>query len=196
MSSHHFVKEGQEPALFILESVSIHAVEPLLEWVPLIMVADHMLETIIPWGIKIDVVIQHEYSFETLKEVVKDQEPIQILSAHNDILLAGLQFLIQNKNSSVNIICTPTEEILSKIENVGHSLQVDVYDEKEKWSLVVTGNFEKWLPAGAVIAIKQSQDSFFHTEGLTHTEGKHWKAASAGLIKIKAGSPFWVAEEV
>jgi hypothetical protein len=195
MSSHHFVKEGQEPALFILKSISIHAVEPLLEWVPLIMVADHTLETIIPWGIKIDVVIQQEYSFDTLKEVVKDQEPIHILSAHNDILLAGLQFLTHNKNSSVNIICTPTEEILSKIKKLGHSLQVDVYDEKEKWSLIGTGNFEKWLPAGAVIAIKQSQDSFFQTEGLTQ-KGMHWEAGSAGLIKIKASSPFWVAEEV
>lgn len=195
MSSHHFVKEGQEPALFILEPISIHVVEPLLEWVPLIMVADRTLETTIPWGIKIDVVLQQEYSLGTLKEAVKDQEPIQILSSHNDILLAGLQFLIHNKNSSVNIICTPSEQILREIQKVGHLLQVGIYNEKEKWSLVVTGKFEKWLPAGSVITIKHNEGSFLQTDGLIQ-KGKHWEAMSAGIVKITADSIFWVAEEV
>ena len=62
MSSHHFVKEGQEPALFILDNIPFQYAESLLEWVPLVMVADRALENVLHWGIKIDVVLQDEYS--------------------------------------------------------------------------------------------------------------------------------------
>ncbi len=52
MSSHHFVKEGQEPALFILDNIPFHYAESLLEWVPLVMVADRALGKCVTLGNK------------------------------------------------------------------------------------------------------------------------------------------------
>ena len=46
MSSHHFVKEQQEPAVFILEveGISFETVAPLLEWSPTLLVAQEAVE--------------------------------------------------------------------------------------------------------------------------------------------------------
>ena len=46
MSSHHFVKEQQEPAVFILdvEGISFDTVAPLLEWSPTLLVVQEAVE--------------------------------------------------------------------------------------------------------------------------------------------------------
>jgi len=105
MSSHHFVKEGQEPALLILEPMAFKHVEPLLEWVPLVIITDAILDDVLKWGIKIDVVIRCETAPGVLEKKVEDQLPVQILSCKNDnVVSTGLQFLIQNKVTSVNVL--------------------------------------------------------------------------------------------
>ena len=43
MSSHHFVKEGQEPALLIMDALSLALIEPLLEWAPQVIVCENAL---------------------------------------------------------------------------------------------------------------------------------------------------------
>src|SRR6186997_3323184 len=111
MSSHHFVKEGQEPALFILDNIPFHHAESLLEWVPLVMVADRALEIVLQWGIKIDIVLQDQYSFEVLEDLVQDQGPIQILiSDRHHIVKTGLQYLDKNGYDAVNLLGIPREE--------------------------------------------------------------------------------------
>ena len=59
MSSHHFVKEQQEPAVFILDAEHIHLdrISGLLEWVPTILVSEKALDRVLSWGIKIDVIL-------------------------------------------------------------------------------------------------------------------------------------------
>src|SRR5688572_32852819 len=112
MSSHHFVKEGQEPALFILDTIAFQYVESLLEWVPLIMVADRALEHVLQWRIKIDIVLQREYTFETLECLIKDQGPVQTLRCgKDDVVEKGFQYLILNGYDVVNLLSLSQEEI-------------------------------------------------------------------------------------
>ena len=79
MSSHHFVKEGQEPALFILEPISFQVASPLLEWAPLVLVSANALDDVLRWGIKIDVVLVEKSRVETLTRNLLEQVPIKIL---------------------------------------------------------------------------------------------------------------------
>src|SRR5687767_7172608 len=79
VSSHHFVKEGQEPALAILEAYSLEAVEPLLEWAPLVIVAEAAIDEVVRWGIKIDVVVAKEEKARQLFDQLSDQGPIKFL---------------------------------------------------------------------------------------------------------------------
>ena len=194
MSSHHFVKEGQEPALFILETISFHRIEPLLEWVPLIMVSDDVLEAILPWGIKIDVVLQHQYPMDKIEAWVSDQYPLQILPCETGtVITTGLEFLSRNSFTAVNIIGGLTPETARAAEDFGHSVQVGMYNDIEKWSFVSQRKFEKWMPAGAKISVRFTPGSAVQTENIIKTE-ENWEIADAGLVKVQSSAPFWFGE--
>lgn len=194
MSSHHFVREGQEPAVFILEGISYQHVAPLLEWVPLIMVVDRALEHVLQWGIKIDVVFRHTYALNEVEEMVGDQLPLQIFSSEKDNLIEKvLEFLARNKFTSVNFISSQPEQIFHFVEKLDTPLQVGIYGETEKWSFVAAGKFEKWMPEGTNVLIKHAPSSRMHTEGVFQT-GESWKTRSAGMVRILTNTPFWVGE--
>ena len=59
MSSHHIVKDKQEPALIIAngEECSQELMGQLLEWQPTVMVLDGALDRVLPLGIKVDIVL-------------------------------------------------------------------------------------------------------------------------------------------
>lgn len=194
MSSHHFVKEGQEPALFILEAISFQRIEPLLEWAPLIMVADNALEEVLPWGIKIDVVLQREHALAALENEVRDQFPIQVIpSKKDDAISNGLQFLIEKGIKFVNVIATPTEEIFQSLNHFVRQLQIGLYVENEKWSLVRTGKLEKWMPAGYKVSLKYPVGSLSQIENLRQ-KGEIWETMESGIVIIKSAIPFWICE--
>ena len=196
MSSHHFVKEGQEPALFILEEISFHRIEPLLEWVPLIMVSDGVVEEVTHWGIKIDVVLQHTQPVEKLESLVRDQYPLQILPCEkNKVITTGLEFFGQNKFTGVNIISNMTDEICKSVEDYKNSFQVGIYSESEKWSFVSHGKFEKWMPEGATLLIKHAPGSSVRTENISKDE-ENWKISSGGMVKVRSNMPFWIGEPI
>ena len=56
MSSHHIVRDEQEPALLIDDASVIHFefVELLLEWSPRVMVTSNAIDEVLNWGVKID----------------------------------------------------------------------------------------------------------------------------------------------
>ena len=192
MSSHHFVKEGQEPALFILDNIGFQYAESLLEWVPIVIVADHALESVLQWGIKIDIVLQHGYSFDALEHLAKDQGPVQILRCSNDDVVAqGLQFAIKEGYDAVNLLGRPREELFREVENSARELQVGIYSVQEKWSLISCGKFEKWMQAGSVFLFKST--SAVQTEGVIQKD-EYWETGAAGMVMVRSETKFWIGE--
>ncbi len=61
MSSHHIVREKQEPALLVLglDSFSDELLGQLLEWSPTVIVTELTAERINAYGIKIDWIISN-----------------------------------------------------------------------------------------------------------------------------------------
>ena len=59
MSSHHIVRDDQEPALIIANgaSCSEELIGQLLEWSPLVIVLDSAMDRVLELGIKIDVLL-------------------------------------------------------------------------------------------------------------------------------------------
>src|SRR5262245_23981535 len=115
MSSHHFVKEGQEPALLILDAPTFDVVGPLLEWAPLVVVAQQAVEMVLSWNIKIDVVLAIEKDISDLTKQLSNQAPLKILSysAEESPLANALHFLIRTKQSAVNILANDGVEAMS-----------------------------------------------------------------------------------
>lgn len=196
MSSHHFVKEGQEPALFILDEVPATIIEPLLEWVPLILVADKVLDHVLQWAIKIDVVIQHCHAVEPLAEKLQDQLPIEIISAEGEPITKGLQFLNDRNQAFVNmVISTTTDELFHEIENNAKQMQVSIYNAREKWLYVTSGKFEKWMEDDQIISIRSQPAVDVRTKGLIQ-HGSNWRTMHSGLVTIESTAPFWILESL
>ena len=59
MSSHHLVRENQEPGLYIAEwfSSAAELLEQLSQWAPKIIVHERVLDQVLETGTKVDVVL-------------------------------------------------------------------------------------------------------------------------------------------
>jgi thiamine pyrophosphokinase len=182
MSSHHFVREDQEPALLIADanSIAFDVVQQLLEWSPTVMVLESELPEVLAWGIKLDVVVAHENNAKKLALELQNQVPIKFISYTNETeaLSTAMYFLIASKQKAVNIL---SKETLGEFE-VFSALDISVFQHGKRWSLVRSGHFEKWLTAGSALEI--------YYQGTVTRE----PIKSDGLVTINRDANFWVAE--
>src|SRR6188768_4241341 len=132
MSSHHFVKEGQEPALFIVDALSLNLVEPLLEWAPLVAVSDHSLDEVLRWEIKIDTVFCRPDNVEESRSKVLDQEPVQMVVFENDLLQEGVLFLMGANQNAVNLVVDLTDNHFEVTKRFPE-LQISLISRDVKW---------------------------------------------------------------
>jgi hypothetical protein len=196
MSSHHVVREGQEPALFILDPVSFELASPFLEWAPMVLVSDNALDTVLKWGIKIDAVLTDIDREEIVAAKIATQMPVEIipLMAEEPLVKHALHYLIGRKQSGVNVLASRPEEIFSPAEIVLKQLNVSIMDENLRWSGISTGRFEKWVMVNSVISIRKSNDSqSMEVKGLIERDGC-FESTGEGMISIRSDRFFWVAE--
>src|SRR6476661_5615834 len=101
MSSHHIIREKQEPALLILSIAGFDEeyLGQLLEWSPTIIVKADIYEEIVSLGIKIDAIITSEHNYPNLQEHTKI-----IYSGTEEPINAALKYLVAEEYPSVNII--------------------------------------------------------------------------------------------
>ncbi|MBL7859097.1 MAG: hypothetical protein JNM57_15500 [Cyclobacteriaceae bacterium] len=195
MSSHHFVREGQEPALLILDVIALERMEPLLEWAPTVIVTEKMLNDALTWGIKIDVAVVDTGQLSSWKERLLHQAPIKILThqPQEDALETAFHFLISTKQKAVNIITQKPDVIMKKSEGFLSHLNVVLLSEDFRWLAIPSGHFEKWVPARTQLSI--SHQLPVTLEGLVAHDGKY-EAVHEGLISIRSEANFWVQERL
>ncbi|HEX6892552.1 MAG TPA: hypothetical protein VF141_17715 [Chryseolinea sp.] len=196
MSSHHFVREGQEPALVILDALSFDIVAPLLEWAPLVIVAQQAVEDVMLWNIKMDVVLAEEKSVEELTGRLADQSPLTILAHTGDEspLLNALYFLIRKKQHGVNVFCSNADEVITLAGRLADQLQISVIDRTIKWSAVSAGHFDKWMAAKTPIFLRKSQVKQSIVLAGLEQVGDHYESSTDGLIRLQCEALFWVGE--
>ncbi len=182
MSSHHIVKEDQEPALFIAEpsAATFGQIQEMLEWSPTVIVADDSLEEVLLWGIKVDVVLVRAGNEARIRESVIHQAPVKLITydAHADALTTAFLFLQAARYHSVNVVGGD----LPRIQGLAQHLDVVAFDQQIRWSYVRGGFFEKWVSAGRALVVYPPADG--HRQVATHD----------GPLRIRREQPFWVAE--
>jgi hypothetical protein len=194
MSSHHFVIEGQEPALFILDGLPFEQVASLLEWSPLVVVADRAIDEVLSWGIKIDVVLQHQHIVKSLEEMLVDQAPVQIISCGTaSPLETGLDFLTKNLQQAVNVIVHSKANFFEPVKKFCNQIQLVVIRDHQKWAAVTSGKFQKWMNEGSRLLVHQYTEQPIRVEGLLKT-GSMWLVSRSALITIETNPVFWVGE--
>ncbi|MBX2965239.1 MAG: hypothetical protein KF845_03770 [Cyclobacteriaceae bacterium] len=189
MSSHHVVKEDQEPALLIADASAtpFPVVQELLEWSPTIIVLEQALPDVLLWGIKIDVVICRQNNVDRHVTTLNDQAPVKVLSHpdNENPLPTACYFLIAAKYCAVNVLGAGFE----MLEPFAAHLDVVTFCEHKRWLYVRNGKFEKWITRGAKILFPPTVIS---VDGLD----ANGVAANDGTIRIVSDSAFWVGEEI
>jgi thiamine pyrophosphokinase len=192
MSSHHFVKEDQEPALLIIHptTISFEKIQELLEWSPTVIVNAEAVSTVLGWGIKMDVVLCLEGQQEELAVSLADQVPIRFITFTEEMnaFSVGYDFLRTSNYKAVNVLV----ERLADLEEFQHftSIDVEVFLDQKRWVYIQSGKFEKWLPQANKLSIYPS----VQTTSLNLDQ--HLISMQEGKVKLESSEPFWVGEEL
>ncbi|MBP4137517.1 thiamine diphosphokinase [Flavobacterium geliluteum] len=163
MSSHHIVRDDQEPALIIANGASCNneLLGQLLEWSPLVIVLDSAIERVIKLDIKIDVLLgdfDRGFDPETYKT---SQFPIEIVHAPDQDktdLEKAFDYLIQRKIPAVNVIWATGKRAdhtitnLTNIVRYRNLLKIVILDDHSKIFLLPK-KFEKWYTAKTPISL-------------------------------------------
>ena len=196
MSSHHFVKEGQEPALLILDAPTFDIAGPLLEWAPLVVVVQPALDDVLLWNIKIDVVLAKEIHVKDLSSKLTGQTPLTILTHRSDEspLIDALYYLTRKKQNAVNIFSANANEVIAMAEKFADYIQISVIDGSTKWSAIASGHYEKWMAAGTIVFLKESvRQQSIDFKGLKKVDDQYESLAD-GMVSLESESLFWLGE--
>jgi thiamine pyrophosphokinase len=194
VSSHHIVREDQEPALLILNAhaISFEKVQELLEWMPTVIVLANQIETVLGWGIKVDIVLTPFTDLEDWKNKLIDQAPIKFLpyKADDDPLTTALHFLTASNATAVNCLLDNKNQ-MTQIES-GAGLDVEVFVDRKLWRWIKSGHFEKWVPANTKLFQLPEE---LHTRFPEFSDGEYL-TKNDGIVSLNSTNSFWIGEEL
>ena len=163
MSSHHIVRDDQEPALIIANGASCQPelLGQLLEWSPLVVVLDSAIERVISLDIKVDVLLG-DFDRDFDPEIYKTKQyPLEIVhppDQNKTDLEKALDYLIERKIPSVNIVWATGKRADHTITNLTNIvryrdlIKIVILDDHSKIFLL-PNKFEKWYTAGTPISL-------------------------------------------
>lgn len=207
MSSHHIIRNDQEPALIIAngEECNDDILGQLLEWSPFVLVLDGAIYKVLEKGIKVDVLLGDFDKNVNLEEIQSQQSDIQIVHAPDQEktdLEKAIEFLIEKGHKAVNIVWATGKRADHSVTNI-----TNIVRYKKQIKIVMIDNhskifpinhlFEKWYPQGTPISlIPVGLASGITTSGLKynlHNEqlnlgfrsGNSNEATEDGFVKIE-----------
>lgn len=182
MSSHHIVKEKQEPALYIHELGNFNEeyLGQLLEWSPTLIVLANEYEKVVSLGLKVDIIVGN------LEAGIALQENIRIIPQQKNGIEDAIEFLVKEKYPAVNVI--------SKISSFDDltcylpDINLVLFTETSKHFAIKSG-FSIWKPAGSIFLIDII--AYFEADNLMQQEeeGK-FLVVEDGLVAFRFQAPY------
>ena len=163
MSSHHIVRDDQEPALIIANGAACHPelLGQLLEWSPLVVVLDSAMERVKDLEIKVDVLLgDFDRDFDP-NPFITSQYPIEIVHTPDQDktdLEKAFNYLIERKIPAVNVVWATGKRADHTITNLTNivryrdTLKIVILDDYSK-IFVLPYHFQKWYTAGTNISL-------------------------------------------
>lgn len=185
MSSHHIVREKQEPALYIdfLGDFDEENLGQLLEWNPTVMVCVDEYEKIISLDLKVDLVVGPA-------EPKAIQENTVFLPGDKIPVITAMLHFVKEGYPAVNIIGKPfTAELvlpfIDKINMVWFAGATKTYNVKS--------GFIFWKPANT--RLKLQGDVTLQTKNLRVAQNGDYEVISDGFVRIDfIGNNLFVSE--
>ena len=163
MSSHHIVRDDQEPALIIANGAacSYELLGQLLEWSPIVIVLDNAIDRVLQLDIKIDVLLG-DFDDDFNPELYKEKQfPLEIIHTPNQDktdLEKAFDYLVEKGHKAVNVVWATGKRADHTITNITNivsyrdKLKIVILDDHSKVFLLPT-KFEKWYTAKTPISL-------------------------------------------
>lgn len=177
MSSHHIVRDDQEPALIIANGAecSNELLGQLLEWSPLVIVLDSAIERVLDLGIKVDVLLgDFDRGFDA-EHYREKQYPIEIVHTPDQEktdLEKAFDYLVEKGHKAANVIWATGKRADHTITNITNivrfrdQLKIVILDDHSKIFLLPK-HFQKWYTKDSIISlIPIGKVSGIHSENL------------------------------
>lgn len=179
MSSHHIVKDDQEPALIIANGAACtpDLLHQLLEWSPYIVVLDSAMERVMELGIKVDVLLgdfDRDFNPQVYTEWHYPLEIVHTPNQNKTDLEKAYDFLIERNFKAVNVVWATGKRADHTVQNITgiaayRHLKIVLFDNHSKIYLL-PNRFEKWYPKGTILSlIPVGKVTGIHTENLFYT---------------------------
>jgi thiamine pyrophosphokinase len=198
MSSHHIVRDEQEPAVLITEINKRYwpSIQQLLGWVPTVVVVEQCVDEVLLSGIKIDVVICKQANLPTLQKHLLDQQPIQfILQTNKTVIATAIDYLIERAYRGVNIFGGFDQQQSTAINN---HITAIWYDINFRYILSNNKQFQKWMVKDHSFRIGSiEKNQSFKLVNIEKSAGDgHYICTSDGTIVIQSNANFWLGESL
>lgn len=163
MSSHHIVRDDQEPALIIANGAacSPELLGQLLEWSPFVIVLDSAIERVFELEIKVDVLLgDFDRGFDPQLYLEK-QYPLEIVHTpdqNKTDLEKAFDYLIEKGHTAVNVIWATGKRADHTITNITNivryreHLKIVILDDHSKIFLLPK-HFQKWYTKDSIISL-------------------------------------------
>lgn len=186
MSSHHIVKEKQEPALYIHELGEFNEeyLGQLLEWSPTLIVHASVYEKVVSMGLKVDVVLNQT------DEPLVFQENTRTIAGPGDDFNTVLNYLIAEKYPAVNIISTDTK--LMDLSFYIPLINLVLFTATRK-TYAITSGFSVWRPQGSTYFIDVI--SYFETSNLKQVKDDEFEVIADGFVDFTFNTSYLMIGE-
>jgi len=153
MSSHHFVREGQEPDVWILgNDLCLETLGTLLEWSPAVIAGENAVELLLSLRIKIDKVVTKTQTTE-LKQLLEACYPVEWIAAEpRQYLLDSIMqyrkpvYLLGQNDKEISALYN---DMVPAARNFLVAISV-----KRKWISPADG-WKKWVAQGARLILTE-----------------------------------------
>jgi len=201
MSSHHIVRDDQEPALIIANGAACTSelLGQLLEWSPLVVVLDSAIKRVNALGIKVDVLLGDFDDGFDAHEFVRSQHPVEIVftpDQEKTDLEKAIEYLIERKIPAVNVIWATgrrADHTLANLTNLARyrdKIKIVILDDHSRVYLLPR-SFSKWYPAGTIVSLIPIGT----VDGITSRNLKYGLNADSLTMGYRIGSSNSVAQD-
>lgn len=190
MSSHHIIRDNQEPAVFLTDvhSISTDLLGQVLEWSPTVICLDKSMEALESQGIKVNVLLR-AVDQTNLDNIQAD---VDVITYREDYLSGLFDYLEKIDNFAIYLVgCSPDPVLLPYADRFSINLL-----NGNRHSVLIK-RYSKWLPKGARLYLDNVVEQSLDNNNLKRSGEDTYEVIHEGFVEIPEQKHyFFLTEEL
>lgn len=192
MSSHHVIRDGQEPPVVILDEagVSNPILGDLLEWSPVVITLDVAVPLIMLRGIKIDIILCLETQPSEWDGLFTSDYSMNLINVDGMVeAMDQIATILKSYNSENVHLVGGNDTDKTLLQTLSGPA---FYSPERKWTFHDRGSFRKWFKQGTIIRIEGPCEEF---KGDLERSGHEICVKTDSMVQILGLKDTWIGEE-